>query len=77
MESERKIRIRKRDLISTGKKKKLHIVDEVENGTVHVLCLAQIYEEEVVERISPSLAAKGRLCKRCQAYFNKWNAAKR
>jgi hypothetical protein len=77
MESEGRVRIRKRDLISTGKGKKLHIVEGVENGMVHVMCLAHIYEDEVVERISPSLAAKGRLCKRCQAYFNKWHASKR
>jgi len=77
MESEGRIRIRKRDLISTGKGKKLHIVEGVENGMVHVLCCAHIYEDNVVERMSPSLAVRGRVCRRCQAYFNKWNAAKR
>jgi len=59
------VRIRRRHLVSKGKKLKLHIVEEVEEDVVHVFCLEPFYEEEVIENIPLSLDVRPRICKRC------------
>lgn len=65
------MRIRRRHLISKGKKLRLHIVEEVEEDVVHVFCLEPFYEDDVVENIPLTLDVRSRICKRCLAYAEK------
>jgi hypothetical protein len=61
------VQIRRRHLVSLGKKHKLHIVDEIEDGVVHLFCLQQMYEESVEENVPLTLDERDRICKRCMA----------